>query len=163
MAADNKSNMKKCGEILINLKKKNKKSRTYTFHCTFCETSWDQMKKFSMHLEELHLANFEDESGDIPMIYEPEIKIELAAENKVLETENKTFPTEIAKDDPLEMEASVAIKSLDNDEYCDVQIKVEGKNCNDTDMNIKTEDTCTLYENNSDDNDEDYKPIKEVI
>lgn len=156
MGADDKSNLKKCGEILINLNKKNKKSKTYTFHCTFCETSWDQMKKFSMHLEELHLQNFEEDSNDLPMIYEPEIKIETPIDNKLPEIENKTSVNDI-KDDPLETKATLvgSTSSVENQEYCDVEIKDE----NNMKLDIKMED---IDENDSDDNDDDYKPFKVV-
>lgn len=148
MGADDKSNLKKCGEILINLNKKNKKSKTYTFHCTFCETSWDQMKKFSMHLEESHFQNFEEETNDLPMIYEPEIKIETPIDSKLPEIENKILVNDI-KDDPLEMK----VASLENPEFGDVEIKDE----NDVKLDIKTED---IDDNDSDDNDDDYKPFK---
>ncbi|XP_023303579.2 zinc finger protein 679-like [Lucilia cuprina] len=157
MGADNKSNLKKCGEILINLKKKNKKSKTYTFHCSFCETSWDQMKKFSMHLEELHLEHFEEESNELPMIYEPEIKIETPIESKIPEIEDKTLLTEIVKEDPLETEAANISGTSDDNEYSGVQVKDEEEG-DDNDTNIKTED---IFDNDSDDNDEDYKPFKD--
>ncbi|XP_065364895.1 protein FAM50A-like [Calliphora vicina] len=159
MGADNKSNLKKCGEILINLKKKNKKSKTYTFHCTFCETSWDQMKKFSMHLEELHLQHFEEETNELPMIYEPEIKIETPVENKIPEIDDKMLLTDIVKEDPLETEAIHVnkMKTSDNNEHGEVQVKDEDEECTDTEQNIKIEE---MYENDSDDNDDDYKPFK---
>ncbi|KAM7348444.1 uncharacterized protein ACRADG_007755 [Cochliomyia hominivorax] len=147
------SNLRKCGEILINLKKKNKKSRIYTFHCTFCETSWDQMKKFSMHLEELHLPKFKEESNDLPMIYEPEIKIETPTENKSPEIENKVLAADIVKEDPLETQTSTINKLSENQGLLETEYKDENNV-----LNVKSEE---FDENYTDDNDEDYKPFKE--
>lgn len=159
MGADNK--MTKCGEILIDLKKRHKKSRIYTFHCTFCETSWDQMKKFSMHVEAVHFKNFKEETHDIPIIFEPEIKIETPADDRLLQAENKMSLNDIVKEDPLEME-EVPLESNqedDNKKIDDIQVKDEDVK-KDEEVDIKLEE---YNENYSDDNeDDDNKALKEV-
>uniref|UniRef100_A0A1I8PZL2 Protein krueppel n=1 Tax=Stomoxys calcitrans TaxID=35570 RepID=A0A1I8PZL2_STOCA len=43
---------KKCGEIIITMKKNAK--NVYSFNCWFCDTIYIQMKKFTLHLEQEH-------------------------------------------------------------------------------------------------------------
>lgn len=153
MGSDSNLVVKKCGDILINLKKKNKKNKSFSFHCLFCETTWDQMKKFSLHFEKFHLENFEEESNEITVIYEPEIKIESKVERDVdgegEEIKNEIIP--VVKDDPLETKSTGELSSC-ADNGLEVQIKEELENLSDCELTIKTEevsfeDTCDMDDN----------------
>lgn len=141
MGSNNNLVIKKCGEILINLKKKNKKTKTYSFHCLLCATTWDQMKKFSLHLEKFHLEIFEEESNETTIVYEPEIKIESKIENEAenVDEEIKNLIIPIVNDDPLETKMTDDLY-LGECKSLDVQIKEENENFSDCELNIKTEE-----------------------
>ncbi|XP_013103790.1 uncharacterized protein LOC106084567 [Stomoxys calcitrans] len=130
MGSDQQSN-KKCGEILINIKKNNK-TKSYTFKCEFCNTSCGQLKKFSLHLEEKHSVEILDEpmpflkeakveEGNLSFSPETEVKIELMEEieHDTIEKidESKTYTVEYL--DPLAAEAeSIALKyQHESEEY----------------------------------------------
>lgn len=74
MGANKRAITKKCGEILISLKT-NKKSRVYIFSCALCEENCDQLKKFSLHLEEKH-SKFYDNDTDLVAEVTPDEKHE---------------------------------------------------------------------------------------
>lgn len=52
-----KSITKKCGEIIITMKRNAEKA--YSFNCWFCGTIYIQMKKFTLHLEQEHIPQLE--------------------------------------------------------------------------------------------------------
>lgn len=56
-AQDSNTVNKKCGEIIITMKKNAK--NVYSFNCWFCDTICIQMKKFSLHLEQEHVSQLE--------------------------------------------------------------------------------------------------------
>lgn len=95
MRANKNSNVQKCGEILINIKSKNRKSKTYIFQCTFCNIGCDQLKKFSIHLEEKHLnKNFKNnlEEAEVKFATEEEFKVEPKSEDETNEEfENDSY------------------------------------------------------------------------
>ncbi|XP_037818387.1 zinc finger protein 2 homolog [Lucilia sericata] len=92
MGANNLSNLQKCGEILIDIKTKNRKNKIYIFHCTFCDIQCDQLKKFSLHLGEAHLNNSED------ILKESELKLETEPEEVRINNPTDIESTDIKKD-----------------------------------------------------------------
>ncbi|XP_065365938.1 zinc finger protein 568-like [Calliphora vicina] len=72
MGASKKSDLQKCGELLIEIKKIKYKTKSYIFQCGFCSADCDQLKKFTKHLEDQHFHNFEVEIKVDPEIMEDE-------------------------------------------------------------------------------------------
>ncbi|XP_075156637.1 uncharacterized protein LOC142229925 [Haematobia irritans] len=62
MGADKRKQLR-CGEILLSLKN-NKKSKVYIFNCAFCNENCDQLKKFSLHLDEKHSEKLYHDDND---------------------------------------------------------------------------------------------------
>ncbi|KAI8122833.1 hypothetical protein CVS40_6513 [Lucilia cuprina] len=73
MGANKNSDLQKCGEILIDIKRIKYKTKTYTYRCGFCTVNCEQLKKFTKHLEDKHFKNLEQELKDVPIQIEPEI------------------------------------------------------------------------------------------
>ncbi|XP_037818400.1 zinc finger protein 846-like [Lucilia sericata] len=73
MGANKNSDLQKCGEILIDIKRIKHKTKSYTYRCAFCSIDCEQLKKFSKHLEDKHFRNFDQELKDVPVQMEPEI------------------------------------------------------------------------------------------
>ncbi|XP_065364356.1 uncharacterized protein LOC135957517 isoform X1 [Calliphora vicina] len=132
MGANKTSNLQKCGEILIDIKTKNRKNKTYIFHCTFCDIQCDQLKKFSLHLGEVHLNNAED------ILNETELKFEAEPEEIRIQTLTEIENTDIKKDfgssienrkyvnpDPLDTVAPES--SVSNNDILNCNIKCELK------------------------------------
>lgn len=71
MGANNKINLKKCGEILIDINTKCSKNKTFLFYCTFCNNKCDKLQKFFLHIEE-HLHSAEDVLKDTLIKFEAE-------------------------------------------------------------------------------------------
>uniref|UniRef100_A0A1I8P283 Protein krueppel n=1 Tax=Stomoxys calcitrans TaxID=35570 RepID=A0A1I8P283_STOCA len=66
MGADKRKQLK-CGEILLSLRN-NKKSKVYIFNCAFCNEHCDQLKKFSLHLDEKHSKKFNKDDTLEPLV-----------------------------------------------------------------------------------------------
>ncbi|KAI8122831.1 hypothetical protein FF38_01801 [Lucilia cuprina] len=92
MGANKFSNLQKCGEILIDIKTKNRKNKIYVFHCTFCDIQCDQLKKFSLHLGEVHLNDSEN------ILKESELKLETEPEEVRISNPTDIESTNIKKD-----------------------------------------------------------------
>lgn len=70
MSTDKKINLKKCGEMLIDINTKVRKNKMFIFQCTFCNVECDQLKKFSTHIGQ-HLDSAES------ILKETALKIEV--------------------------------------------------------------------------------------
>lgn len=63
---NSKTVTKKCGEIVVTMKKNAK--NVYSFNCWFCDTICIQMKKFTLHLEQEHVTQLEQTASNISEI-----------------------------------------------------------------------------------------------
>lgn len=138
MGADEKSILKKCGEILINIKARNKKSKIYTFNCAFCGVNCDQLKKFSLHIDEKHLQEISEEESEVKtVIYVPEIKTE---ELNNLETKHEIQETVALPlyEDPLETIDPV-VKNIESADVT-MELEIKEEEIKDPDFEMDFED-----------------------
>lgn len=166
MGTNTVSNIKKCGDILINIKTMKNKTKSYIFHCSFCSIDCDQLKKFSKHLED-HMLIFEEnfeniEAPKVPtVLYESEeIKVEvddiIAGDNKSVLNTNKLLVDFVDPLDPIKSEDNNTNTIFSNNEpederqgeninkfkYINADDKKDADHCNSTD------DECDEYSKN---------------
>ncbi|KNC26350.1 hypothetical protein FF38_01796 [Lucilia cuprina] len=146
MGANKNSDRQNCGNIFINIKTLKNKNKVFTFHCAFCSTDCDQLKKFSKHLEE-HWNHFEDglEHNKCPNILfeSEEIKVEERLDMEVFDEKyNKSIDTATSSavyEDPLEtgkLEKSLTKSMSDTEESLTRNVKHEKEECANTEVEI---------------------------
>ncbi|XP_037818411.1 zinc finger protein 845-like [Lucilia sericata] len=146
MGANKNSDRQICGNIFINMKTIKNKNKVFTFHCAFCSTECDQLKKFSKHLEE-HWNRFEDglEHEKCPnLLFEPEeIKVEERLDMQIFdERYNKSIDTTTSSavyEDPLEtgkLEKSLIKNMSDSEESVLRNVKNKKEECVNTEDEI---------------------------
>ena len=162
------SNIKKCGDILINIKTMKNKTKSYIFHCSFCSIDCDQLKKFSKHLEH-HMLNFEENFEDIEaptVLYESEeIKVEVeditAGDNKSVLNTNKILVDFVDPLDPIKSEDYNTNNILSNNVPEDER---KGENINKFEYNNADDNKDADRCNSTDEGCEEYdKNIEELL
>lgn len=91
MGANKNFDFQKCGEILLDIKKIKHKTKSYTYCCAFCNADCDQLKKFTKHLEEKHLKNFEESLEDVPKEKDEKQELEDIFESEDIKLERNLF------------------------------------------------------------------------
>lgn len=147
---------KKCGEILINIKK-NKKSKTYTFSCLFCKINCDQLKKFTQHLT-IHIPEICEPSKEQNLVENQDTSIiDIKEEQNLVEVQDSSI-IDIKEDDDkdnvellLASEIKVELPEIQQSstEYNGVDPLETGIR---TKLNVKT----SSHDDSDDEEDDDY-------
>ncbi|KAM7350218.1 uncharacterized protein ACRADG_008854 isoform 1-T2 [Cochliomyia hominivorax] len=153
MVTNKNANLKKCGEILIDIKTKNRKNKIYIFHCTFCNIECDQLKKFSLHIGEEHLNNFEDILKETELKLEPE---EIRIQTTDIEKSGDIIVERAKDSNPDPLDTVNSLNSEFNNDFLN-EIKIENKELsNDGSAVCDKEDTmCSPPSGDSDKEDND--------
>lgn len=175
----------KCGEILVDVKGKNKKNKIYIFQCTICDLQCDQLKKFSLHIGEEHLNDFDEilrqaqsqketqTVAEAEFLKETELKFEvepeeykLSAFNEIEETPDiKVFQSPIetkinTNPDPLDTVTAASTSTANTENLnCEVKYEIIEHEDDGGDMEIM-DGTVSISDSDKSDSDEDY--VEEV-